>query len=160
MAVKPSRDRPIKACTSALKPVWTSYTTVLDRVLADWREYRLMSATSRRSNRAVRRRSMPSLAMRASAYAPQNWAMPRTRKTPINATGTIQRLRDPSVKPLSSSGLSNAGIRGSVDAPMRVATMAIVQPSRWFPKYGSSRLNRARRDRDCVEPGKLVCAAL
>ena len=46
------------------------------------------------------------------------------------ASGTDHSGSVPSVKPLSSSGCSRAGINGSVTAPTSVAATAIVQARR------------------------------
>ena len=148
---------PIRACTRSVAPVWTSYTTVLERVLADWRENSAISADSKRSNKALRSSSMPSLAMRVMAYWLVNWAMPRTRKTPMMASGTSHSSRVPSVKPLSSNGLSSAGIRGSVMAPTTVPKKARPQATRCPLKKGSRRRSLARRPGDV---GAAVLAAL
>ena len=142
--MKPSRDNPISACTSSVAPVCTSYTTVLDSVLADWRENSPMSAASRRANSVSRKISMPSLAMRVSAYWPTNCAAPRKAKMPMMATGTIHSESEPCVNPRSSRGLSSAGISGSVMAPTSVATMASTQIGRWLPKYSDRRRSRSR----------------
>ncbi|MOA16714.1 hypothetical protein D3C78_1369420 [compost metagenome] len=61
------------------------------------------------------------------------------------ATGTSHSCRLPSVKPLSSRGLSRAGIMGSVAAPASMATTASTQVQRRPPKYGARRCRRCRR---------------
>ena len=46
------------------------------------------------------------------------------------ATGTAQIGRLPWLKPWSSSGLSSAGMAGSLSALMMVAPIAMAQPAR------------------------------
>gem|GEM_PF-4288590 len=56
------------------------------------------------------------------------------KKMPTMATGTVHSGKSRSVKPWSSSGLSSAGIKGSVAAPAMVAAKATIQARRWLPK--------------------------
>ncbi len=120
---------------------------VFDNWLADWRENSVSSAASRRSNNCRRSLTMPSLAMRASAYWLAKWAKPRSANRPTMATGTSQIGRLPSVKPSSSSGFSSAGTEASVSALTRVPNTAMNQPSRYSLKYSHSRASRAFKGR-------------
>ena len=77
---------------------------------------------------------MPSLAIVLREYCPRNWATPRTANTPIRPRGTNHSGSVPSEKPWSSSGCIKAAISGSVPAPTRVASTAMLQARRWRPK--------------------------
>ena len=107
---------------------------VLASWLALWRENSARSAFNSRSNSCRRSLTMPSLAMRASAYWLAKCATPRSANSPTMASGTVQIGRLPWVKPSSSSGLSSAGTEASVSALISVPAMASTQPRRYSLK--------------------------
>ena len=118
------------AATSMVEPVCTSYTKVFESLLALWRANSVICASLSFTNMARRMFSMPRLAVYDRAYCATKPASPRTPNKPSSATGTIQRSILPWAKPRSSKVLSRAGMRGSVSAPMSVATAAKTMPVR------------------------------
>ena len=135
----------MNACTSMAEPLCTSYTTVLESLLADCRANNPNSASIRRANMSLRNWSVPSLAIRAKAYCAPNCATPRSTNINSTTAGTVHNGSVPSPNPRSSNGLSMAGMAASVSAPTSVASTAYPHSRGCREKYALTRRNRASR---------------